>query len=583
MRVVATAGHVDHGKSTLVRALTGMEPDRWAEERRRGMTIGLGFCWTAYDDLGDVAFVDVPGHERFIPTMLAGIGSVPAVMFIVAADEGWMPQSAEHLAALDALDTRHGLLVVTRADLADPGPALAQARSEIARTSLGSVPAVAVSAQTGEGLDDVHRGVRDLATSLPEPDRDAPVRLWVDRAFSIRGAGTVVTGTLPAGTVHRGDRLAVAGTSREVVVKGIQSLGRPADDAAAVARVALNLRGVEPDDVPRGSALVEPGRWTRTRLLDVRLRGGTSTDLPRELTVHAGSSALHAQARPLGEDTLRLRLETPVPLHVGDRMLVRDPGSRHLAGVQVLDPAPPDMRRRGSGRRRTEQLAGMSGQPDGAGELARRGVVRAPDLVAMGVQPPVAPLAGDWLVAPDLADALVRRLREAVDDHVRKNPMEAGLPLETARRMLDLPDLALVSALADRAGEGVLVREGRLTSRTSVPPEVSRAVEPLLAELAAAPFAAPDADALARLRLGPRELAAAVRAGLLVRLADRVVVAPDAPDRAVAQLGELPQPFTLSEARQTLGTTRRVAVPLLEWLQRQGRTRRVGDRHEVVG
>jgi selenocysteine-specific elongation factor len=583
MRVVATAGHVDHGKSTLVRALTGMEPDRWAEERRRGMTIGLGFCWTAYEDLGDVAFVDVPGHERFVPTMLAGIGSVPAVLFVVAADEGWMPQSAEHLASVDALETRHGLLVVTRTDLADPASALAQARAEIGRTSLGSVPAVSVSAQTGDGLDDVHRGVRELAASLPEPDRDAPVRLWVDRAFSIRGAGTVVTGTLPAGTVRRGDRLSVAGTTREVVVKGVQSLGRPVDEAAAAARVALNLRGVEPHDVPRGSALVEPGRWALTKMLDVRLRGGSSAELPRELTLHVGSAALHAQARPFGADTVRLRLESAVPLHVGDRMLVRDPGSRRLVGVQVLDPAPPDLRRRGSGRSRTEQLAGMSGRPDGAQELARRGIVRAPDLLAMGVQPPVAPLAGDWLVAPELADALVRRLREAVDDHVRKHPMDAGLPLETARRMLDLPDLALASALADKAGEGVLLREGRLTSRTSVPPEVSRAVEPLLAELEAAPFAAPDADALARLGLGPRELAAAVRAGLLVRLADRVVVAAGAPDRAVAALGELRQPFTLSEARQALGTTRRVAVPLLEWLQRQGRTRRVGDRHEVVG
>src|SRR4051812_33388398 len=194
MYVVATAGHVDHGKSTLVRALTGMEPDRWAEERRRGMTIDLGFAWTTLGSGATVAFVDVPGHERFVPNMLAGVGPAPAALVVVAADEGWMPQSAEHLAALDALDVRHGLLAVTRADLADPGPALRRARAEIAATSLGAVPAVAVSGVTGAGLDELRTALDTLVAGLPPSDVGAPVRLWVDRSFTIRGAGTVVTG-----------------------------------------------------------------------------------------------------------------------------------------------------------------------------------------------------------------------------------------------------------------------------------------------------------------------------------------------------------------------------------------------------
>jgi selenocysteine-specific elongation factor len=187
MQVIATAGHVDHGKSTLVRALTGMEPDRWAEERRRGMTIDLGFAWAEL--AGDtVAFVDVPGHERFVSTMLAGVGPVPAVMFVVAADEGWMPQSTEHLDALSALGTRHGILVITRCDLLDPELALDEARRNLAASPMGELPSVCVSATTGVGLDELRAGLSDLAGRLPVPDPHTDVRLWVDRAFTIGAA-----------------------------------------------------------------------------------------------------------------------------------------------------------------------------------------------------------------------------------------------------------------------------------------------------------------------------------------------------------------------------------------------------------
>ncbi len=202
MHVIATAGHVDHGKSTLVRALTGMEPDRWAEERTRGMTIDLGFASTTLPQGPTVAFVDVPGHERFIGNMLAGVGPAPAVMMVVAADEGWRTQSAEHLAAIDALGVQHGLLVVTRSDLADPGPATARALQEISASSLGNVDAVQVSGRTGAGLDLLREALARLVSRLPPPRLDGRVRLWVDRSFTIRGSGTVVTGTLGAGTIR---------------------------------------------------------------------------------------------------------------------------------------------------------------------------------------------------------------------------------------------------------------------------------------------------------------------------------------------------------------------------------------------
>src|SRR5499426_3730187 len=232
MQVIATAGHVDHGKSTLVRALTGMEPDRWEAERRRGLSIDLGFAWLTLPSGERLAFVDVPGHERFVPNMLAGVGPVPAVMFVVAADEGWMPQSAEHLAAIDAL---------------------------------------AVSGVTGQGLPELRAALDRLTARLPVSDPGAPVRLWVDRAFSIRGSGTVVTGTLPAGTIGAGDELLAAPSLRPARVRGIQALKEQAERVSGVARVALNLRGVAPAALARGTALVTPGAWALTAAVDVRL------------------------------------------------------------------------------------------------------------------------------------------------------------------------------------------------------------------------------------------------------------------------------------------------------------------------
>src|SRR6185369_17285167 len=239
--VVATAGHVDHGKSTLVRALTGMEPDRYAEERRRGMTLDLGFAWTRIGD-ESVAFVDVPGHERFVANMLAGVGPVPAVLFVVAADEGWMPQSGEHLAALDALGVANGLLVVTRSDRADPELALAEAREYLRGTALADIRGVAVSAVTGEGLGQLRTALDEMTAGLPAPDPAAPIRLWVDRAFTVRGSGTVVTATLGAGTIRVGDALH-CGSKHELRVRSIQTLHEPVDEVCAVARVAVNLRG----------------------------------------------------------------------------------------------------------------------------------------------------------------------------------------------------------------------------------------------------------------------------------------------------------------------------------------------------
>ena len=604
MHVVATAGHVDHGKSTLVRALTGMEPDRWAEERRRGMTIDLGFAWTTLPTGPTVAFVDVPGHERFVPNMLAGIGPVPAVLFVVAADEGWMPQSAEHLEALHALGVRHGLLAVTRSDLLDPVLARDEALEHLAESTLGRIPAVCVSGTTGAGLAELRAALCDLVAHLPVPDVNADVRLWVDRAFTIRGAGTVVTGTLAAGTLHVGDELELAPGGRRVVVRGLQSLGAPADSVPAVARVAVNLRGVPRESVHRGAALLTPGKFLLTRTLDVRLspsfRHGDTSGSPGTaspchvstpgkgvalMVLHVGTAAVAARVRPLGADSARLTLAQPLPLRIGDRALLRDPGTRRIpAGITLLDVRPPALRRRGAATARAAELSAIDATPDGIAELRRRGLVRREELIAMGVPEPVGvPHAAGWLVDPSLLAHRASSLADAVAAHAAANPLEPGMPLETARQLTGMPDVRLVELLL---GQQLSVADGRVHitgSARGLPEAVRNAVSEIRKELAQRPFAAPEAHRLAELGLGAKQLAAAVRAGELLKIAEGIYLAPGADGDALRRLRGLPSPFTLSQARQALDTTRRVAVPIMELLGRRGMSRQRPDgTHELV-
>ncbi|POX51092.1 SelB C-terminal domain-containing protein [Streptomyces sp. Ru72] len=586
MRVLATAGHVDHGKSALVRALTGMEPDRFEEERRRGLTLDLGFVWTRLGADGEhLAFVDVPGHERFVATMLAGVGPVPAVLFVVAADQGWQPQSEEHLAILDALGVRHAVLAVTRSDLADPEPVRADAVKRLAATSLGTVPSVAVSAVTGAGLDELRAELARLARSLPVPPADADVRLWLDRAFTVRGHGTVVTGTLGAGTLRAGDRLVTGDSPAPLKVRGLQCLHEERSAVGGVARVAVNVHGSVDGALRRGQVLLTPDRWLLTDLIDVRVTGEPVADLPRTVTLHIGTAAVPVTVRPLGEDTARLTLIRALPLRVGDRAVLREPGGQRVPrGVTVLDVRPPRLARRGAGRSRAAELAAMTGRPDGAGELRRRRLVRRSELLAMGVPPPTAPVAGEWLVDETHWAALRERLAAEVKRHAEQHPLEPGLPTEAARRLLGLPDRTLVDALAETPGRARLLRrQGRLygpgSLRPTLPPPLRAAVDAVRRELTQAPFRAPEADRLRELGLTRKAVAAAVSAGALLAVGDGIVLLPGADARAADVLRRLPQPFTLSEARRALDTTRRVAVPLLELLDAQGRTERVDDQH----
>ncbi|MFD1716568.1 SelB C-terminal domain-containing protein [Georgenia deserti] len=588
MHVVVTAGHVDHGKSSLVRALTGTDPDRLPEEHRRGLTIELGYAWTRLPGLaGDdrVAFVDVPGHERFIPTTLAGIGPVPVALLVVAADDPWMPQAAEHLAALDALGVTQAVVAISRADLADPGPAAGRARAELSRTGLAGAAVVPVSARTGAGLQELRARLTAVLAEVPAPSPDADVRMWVDRRFTVTGAGTVVTGTLPAGRVRPGDRLAYEGGT--VQVRAVQSLGEEVGEATGVARVALNLTG-DVDDLRRGAALITPEAWHVSDVVDVRVEpaGSTTADRPPERPMlHVGAAAVATHHRPLGDRHARLVLGRALPLRIGDRALLRDPGSRRLWGVRVLDPAPGPLGRRGAAARRAAVLATLDGEPDPAGELARREVVTTAFLRRIGapVSDPGAlgVVAGDVLISRDRAHRAAEAAERAVREHDSAAPVDPGIPTAALADLIDLPQAAVPAVL--RAPLRLEAGRARLDHRPSLPERIEAALAELEAELAEAPFAAPTADRLRELGLDDRVLAAAARAGRVLRPAPGVVLGADAADRAVAALADLPQPFTTSEARVRLGTSRRVVLPLLEHLDSRRSTRRLpDDRREVT-
>lgn len=603
MSVIATAGHVDHGKSTLVHALTGMEPDRWAEEKARGLTIDLGFVWTTLPSGRDLAFVDVPGHERFLGNMLAGVGPVRAVLLVIAADEGWQQQTTDHCAALLSLGIRHAVIALSRCDRATPARR-AQSTAEIRRrldgTLLADAPILPVSAVTGEGLTELQQAL-DTCVARAEQDEpaepDAPCRLWIDRSFSITGAGTVVTGTLGAGTLRRADTLlhcSTDGRLREVSIRGLHSENQAQQEILPPTRAAVNLRGVASEDARRGDALLSPGDWMLSGEVDVELcphalaAVADARDLPGTLMAHLGTRQDEVRCRPLGAQHARLRWATPLPLRLGDRIILRAAGDHAVAaGVQVVDLAPPVLTRRGDGRRRAEDLQKHPGVPDARRVVEQAGARRREECRRMGVQmvprPPEILEIGEWWVSAEQLGRWSAVLAARVG---WLDALSPGLPIGEAATLLGVEDHSLVRAAAKEAG--LEIHEGRVREpgrRVDLGP-AERGIATIEQWLADEPFRAPDAQELRDLRLGPQQLAAAERAGRILRLGQdkSVILLASAPRQAVEILRGLGGEFTLSEARQALDTTRRVAVPLLEYLDAQRLTRRVDEtRRRVLG
>ena len=604
LHVIATAGHVDHGKSSLIRRITGIEPDRLEEERRRGLTIDLGFAWCTLPSGRQVGFVDVPGHERFVRTMLAGVGPVRLILFVVAADEGWRTQSEEHLAIVDVLGVEGAVVALTKRDLVDDGRARdaeLEVTERLAGTALDGAPVVPCSSTTGEGVEALVAALDAMVAAAPATREDARPRLFADRVFTIAGAGTVVTGTLVGGPLAVGDEVEAPPTNVRAKIRSLQTHRRAIETARPVSRVAVNLAGIERARLERGDVIARPGDWIPTSVLEARIlpvRGLRHPLTTRgAFTLHAGAAERGAVLRlydaasvPPEGAFARLRLSAPLVLDVHDRFVLRESGRREtVAGGVVLDPAPP--RRPGPDAvERLRRREGASGPDLPAVLLAERRAVAVDELRALtgrdGV-PGAEPL-GRWWVSPDVREDVGRAALERVGAFHGSNPAADGADAADVRaRAIEalraagapgVPDLA-DALLDDLVRTGRLARLGRALRLPSHRAGVAN--EEIDRVVAAVAGAEPTPPTIAELRhtgFTMETVDAAVRAGRLVRIAPDLVLTAALVSRAtdvVAAAGGAG--ITVSAVRQALGTSRKYAVPLMEHLDRTGVTRRSGD------
>ncbi len=579
MPLIGTAGHVDHGKSTLIQRLTGRDPDRWAEEKKRGLTIDLGFAWATLPGDVEVSFVDVPGHERFLKNMLAGIEAVDAALLVVAADEGWMPQSEEHLAVLDLLEVRRGVVALTKSDLVDDellALAMAEVEERLEGTTLESAPVIPVSGLTGAGIEDLERALVDALPREPQPSGRR--RMWVDRSFPVAGAGTVVTGSLLGGPVSTDDQMVVYPAGLGARVRSIQSHERTLDVVGPGRRVALNLSGIPHDQVTRGDMIGDPGAWELSRRFAARIRVPRFVDeLDRRGShqLHLGTASTRATIDAIDEDIAVVRMETALPLVAGERFILRDTGRRLVvAGGQVLDPAPRSTRR----ALRTSVDIDLHAGPEAvaAALLAIRGIESADRLAAHAgaAAPPDAITAGGQVVDPGTAARLSAGALTAVTSWHETHPLRPGMPLATlAERLSVTQELAehLVETSPDLERIGPDVRRAGHAAGLTEAQELSwaRAEKMLAAGL--------DVPNEPDLGLDPDLIALKIRSGELIRIGPGLVYLPDQIDRLRAVLASLGGEFTVADFRDASGLTRKYAVPFLEWADREGLTVRRGD------
>ena len=560
MRVVATAGHVDHGKSSLVEALTGTNPDRLEEERTRGMTIDLGFAHTVLPSGAGISFVDVPGHIRFLRNMLAGVGGVDACMFVVDASEGWKPQSEEHLRILELVGIAFGIVVLTKADLVDDEWCALQEldlRDRLAGSFLANVPIVPASATTGRGLDEVRARLDDLVGRTPAAlDRGRP-RLWVDRVFAAKGSGTIVTGTLTGGSLFTDQQVNVAG--RAVRIRAVQSHNQSHDSIGPGNRVALNLVGIDHGTLQRGDAVILAAQWRPTKRFDAALH--VLPSLRHEMSrrgaylAYIGSGEFPVKVRVLGEEAIqpggssavRLHLASAVPLTPGDRFVLRESGrDETVGGGEVLDVAP--------------VLPASKARPDRSIErvIAERGWVTADDLEALTGERR-EPTVGDGVVSQEWLDTTRTIIKARI--------AAAGeLGLDVAA--LDDRQRAVVPTV-----DGVTIETGRARLAGT---DDRLATHPFLAALLAGGVAPPAPDGV----IGKAELRELVRRKLVVER-DGVFFHPAtigaAARTAAGLLRTSPEGFTVAQLRDQLGASRKYALPLVNELDARGITRRRGD------
>ena len=634
--IVGTAGHIDHGKTALVRALTGVDADRLPEEKRRGITIDLGFAELA---LGNVrlGFVDVPGHERFVKNMLAGAHGIDMVALVIAADEGVMPQTREHFDICRLLNIKSGLTIITKSDKVDE-EFLALARADVEELIAGSfledAPIVTVSARTGLGIEDLKKTIREIALRMPARVSANVARLSVDRAFTIRGFGAVVTGTLVGGSIAEGDEMELLPDGVRVRIRGLQVHGSAVTSAEAGQRTAANLVGVERAFIERGMTLAPAGRLRATQIIDARVDVLPSAPRPLRSRVrvrlHLGTAEVLARVRIL-EDTneikpgtsgfVQLRLESPVVALPGERFIIRSYSpSRTIAGGGVLDPFASKQRGREvavtKARLTTLMTADEAEQlaifADTTGSIGlRRADVTArtgwPDqkiteAVRVAITRDAVIDAGEVYVSRVAFDSLACATMEEVTAHHRSEPLTRGLARQTLRERLFAPSSPGVfrAVLTHLENSGMLSSEKefvRAVSHTlTLSPSDATLKERLCAIFSDAALEAPTLEE-AFAKTGIERKSAAhersilqllIEAGTLKRVANDLFFHKDALERLVAQLRvyaaehEPERLIDVAAFKDLAGVSRKYAIPLLEYLDREHITRRAGDKRVIL-
>jgi selenocysteine-specific elongation factor len=555
--VVGTAGHIDHGKTWLVRALTGKDTDRLPEEHERGISIDLGYAPLELPGGLRLSLVDVPGHERFVRNMVAGATGVDLFLLVIDAAEGARRQTLEHLAILRLLGIERGVVAVTKIDAVDPE----QVELAVAEASelVPEAEVVAVSAKTGAGLEELRAALRRAAEAIERAERFAASRLWIDRAFSLRGIGTVVTGTLWSGSISAGDLLRLEPNGRTVRVRSVQVHDQPVEEAHAGQRVAVNLPAIERGELRRGNALVEPGHYPVSYRLDVVLE--ELEPVPAAVKVHLGTADVAARVVRSGRFA-QLRLDEPVVAARGDRFVLR--GETTVGGGRVVDPAPPrrlepqrlEILERGDP---AEIISLLTPEPVTTTALQETGLF-APTQLATGLAS--VDVAGDWAYRRTWLEGVRTVVRERLTERAEKNPLDPGIPLGEL-----LPDEpwapAILPLLQVERRDGKAYAPGVAASLG----DRSEAAERLEADLKTQGITKTDDG----------ELAAYLEtAGKLKRVGDGFAVSAELYERGLEAVQTL-EPITLAGFRDALSISRRTAQLLLERFDSDGLTRRVGD------
>ena len=613
MRVIGTAGHVDHGKSTLVKALTGIDPDRLKEEQQRAMTIDLGFAWLTLPSGETVGIVDVPGHQDFIKNMLAGVGGIDLALLVIAADEGVMPQTREHLAILDLLDIPRGVIAVTKIDMVEADwLELVQAdiAETVAHTALANAPLIPVSAVQGRGLDTLVNTLDQILSQIPPRSNRGRPRLPIDRVFSMSGFGTIVTGTLLDGQVSVGQEVEILPQGLKSRVRGLQSHKKSVDLANPGSRTAVNLTGLSTDQVNRGDVLTTPGWLESTQLLDVSLK--VLPDAPRplrhnqEVEFFTGSTETTAFVRLLDTRQLepgqtgwvQLRLARRIPVVKGDRLIIRQPSpSLTLGGGVIVDPLP----RRRHRRFKPEVIARLetllAGTPADVllaecGLPAETAAAALTELLERGdvfiltgeVGQPLSLTRTKELIASRAGWAtLLGQFKTILADYHRRFPLRLGIPRGELKSRLKLDTRLFNEAVQRGQQEQALVATETIVRlvehQVKFTPEQQANIDKLLADLRRAPYNTPLPKDIAA-RVGDEVLLALLEGSQLVRLSDEVILLAETYQAFVAWLKDYlrRQPtVNVAQVRDTFNTSRKYALALLEYTDEQRLTKRVGD------